>query len=148
METVDRAILELLVEDSRLSFAEIGRRVGISRAYARERIQQLVRDGVIEKFTAVVNPVKLGRGVSAFLDVRVRPSHVEHFCEVLGTAPEVVSLYLMSDMQSLHIHTLTDTEEHLDAFVSRHFFSSDGVASVDCKLLLRRIKHRRGGPRV
>lgn len=148
MEKVDSAILELLVDDCRLSFAEIGRRVGISRAYARERVRHLVDEGVIEKFTAVVDPVKLGRSVSSFLDVRISPTHIEDFCTELANTPEVISLYLMSDMQSLHIHTLTDSEAHLDAFVREHFFARDGVLSIDCKMLLRRIKNRRGGPRL
>ncbi len=148
MDVKDRMILDHLIEDSRMSFAEIGRQVGLSRAYTRERIQQLVDEGVIEKFTAVVNPGKMGRSVSAFIDARIRPDLIEGFGERLGAAPEVVSLYLMSDMQSLHIHTLTDTETDLDAFVTHHFFNRDGVISIDCKQLLRRIKHRRGGPRV
>ncbi len=148
MDEMDRMILDLLIEDSRMSFAEIGRKVGISRAYTRERIQHLLDEGVIEKFTAVVNPAKMGRAVSAFIDARMRPDVIETFAERLGATPEVVSLYLMSDMQSLHIHTLTDTEADLDAFVTRHFFNRDGVISIDCKQLLRRIKHRRGGPRV
>ncbi len=148
MDTTDRAILDLLIEDSRVSFAELGRKLGLSRAYTRDRIQHLVDEGVIEKFTAVVNPVKMGRAVSAFIDARIQPSAIEEFAKRLGAAPEVVSLYLMSDMQSLHIHTLTDSEADLDAFVTQNFFNRDGVISIDCKQLLRRIKHRRGGPRV
>lgn len=148
VDATDRKILELLIEDSRMSFAEVGRQVGLSRAYTRERIRHLVDQGVVEKFTAVVNPAKMGRAVSAFIDARIRPDRIEAYCDRLGAAPEVVSLYLMSDMQSLHIHTLTDTEGDLDAFVSHHFFSRDGVISIECKQLLRRIKHRRGGPRI
>lgn len=148
VEATDRAILDLLIEDSRVSFAELGRKLGLSRAYTRDRIQHLVEEGVIEKFTAVVNPVKMGRAVSAFIDARIQPAAIEEFAGRLGAAPEVVSLYLMSDMQSLHIHTLTDSEADLDAFVTQHFFNREGVISIDCKQLLRRIKHRRGGPRV
>lgn len=144
----DREILDLLIEDSRMSFAEIGRRVGLSRAHVRDRISYLINEGVIEKFTAVVNPAKMGRMVSAFIDARLRPDVIEAHAQRLSAMPEVVSLYLMNDMQSLHIHVLTDNEAELDAFVSREFFGIEGVISVDCKQLLRRIKHRRGGPRL
>ena len=148
VDSTDRVILELLIADSRMPFAEIGRQVGLSRAQARERIQQLVDEGVVEKFTAVVNPEKMGRYVSAFIDARIQPDWIEQLANELSETSEVVSLYLMSDMQSLHIHVLTDTEVELDAFVSTYFFSRQGVISVDCKQLLRRIKHRRGGPRL
>lgn len=148
MDDIDRTILDLLIEDSRLSFAEVGRQVGLSRAQSRERIQALVEDGVIEKFTTVVNPNKMGRMTSAFIDARIGPSHVQDFAERLAVAPEVVSLYLMGDMQSLHIHTLTDSQADLDAFVSRYFLGHEAVLSIECKYLLRRVKHRRGGPRI
>lgn len=148
MDSLDRAILDLLIEDGRIPFAEIGRKRSISRAYARDRVAQLQERGVIEQFTAVVNPEKVGMGISAFIDAKVAPTLVETLCDELALLPEVVSLYLMSDMHSLHIHTLTDTESHLDAFVRARFFAREGVLSINCTLLLRRVKNRRGGPRV
>ncbi|MGB7755037.1 MAG: Lrp/AsnC family transcriptional regulator [Salinisphaera sp.] len=148
MDELDRRILDLLIEDGRLSFAEIGRRLAISRAHARDRTASLQSRGVIEQFTAVVNPEKVGVGISAFVDAKVAPTLVETLCAELATLSEVVSLYLMSDMRSLHIHTLTHTEADLDAFVREHFFAREGVLSIDCTLLLRRIKNRRGGPRI
>lgn len=148
MDRLDHEILELLIADGRLSFAEIGRRLSISRAHARDRVAQLQQRGVIEQFTAVVDPDKLGVGISAFLDVKAAPVLVDVLCDELAALPEVVSLYLMSDMRSLHIHTLTDTQAHLDVFVRERLFSRDGVEAVHCNLLLRRVKNRRGGPRV
>ena len=61
---------------------------------------------------------------------------------------EVVSLYIMSDLQSLHIHTLTDSFESFDAFARRRIFNRPEILSVDCKMLMSRVKHRRGGPRL
>lgn len=148
MDRLDERILDLLIGNARVSFAEIGRQLNITRAHARERVQQLVSTGVVEQFTAVINPDKLGKGVSAFLDVCAGPQLIETLCAELADCPQVVSLYLMSDMQSLHVHTLTDSDADLDAFVSRYLFGREGVISVRCKRLLRRVKNRRGGPRV
>jgi DNA-binding Lrp family transcriptional regulator len=148
MNKLDSDLLALLVRDARLSFAELARALDISRAHARNRVQALVDAGVIEQFAAVVNPDKLGKVVSSFIDLKVRPAELQAVAEELADCPEVVSLYIMNDLQSLHIHTLTDSAETFEAFVRRRIFGRPEVISVDCKTLLARVKNRRGGMRV
>ncbi|WP_024851729.1 Lrp/AsnC family transcriptional regulator [Hydrogenovibrio kuenenii] len=144
----DNQIIELLVTDGRLSFADIAREIGVSRAFARQKVQKLLDDGIIEQFTAVINPFKYGKSLSAFLDVKVAPLAIEEIANQLASCPEVISLYIMSDMKSLHIHTLTDDQEGLTEFAHKWLFSREGILEVDCKTLLKRVKNRRGGPRL
>lgn len=148
MNKLDTDILSLLVKNGRLAFAEIARELDVSRAHVRDRVQRLLDDGVIEQFTAVINPEKLHKTVSAFLDIKVAPREIETTAQELAAQPEVASLYIMSDMKSLHVHLLTDSSETLDQFVRKHVFARDHIISVECKTLLSRIKHRRGGPRL
>ncbi|MEJ2643552.1 MAG: Lrp/AsnC family transcriptional regulator [Gammaproteobacteria bacterium] len=148
MNTLDTRILGLLIKNGRASYAEIARQLGVSRAHTRERVQMLVEEGVIEQFTAVVNPEKLGKAVSAFFDVTVSPQGIEAVALELSQQTEVVSLYIMNDMKSLHIHTLTENAEALENFASRHLLGREHITGVDCKTLLSRLKHRRGGPRL
>lgn len=148
MNKLDNALLNILIKDSRTSFADIARQLNISRAHARTRVQALVDSGVIEKFTAVVNPEKLGKSISTFIDLTVAPAAIEAVAERLASTVEVVSLYIMSDLKSLHIHTLTDSYETFDAFVREHIFNHPDILAVDCKALLTRVKHRRGGARL
>lgn len=148
MTPLDTKILGLLIKDGRASFAEIARTLGISRAHARERVAKLMDDGVIEQFTAVVNPEKLGKAVSAFFDIKVAPQGIKEIASDLSQRPEVVSLYIMNDMQSLHMHTLTEDMDVLDRFANETLFAREHIQSVDCKTLLSRLKNRRGGPRL
>jgi Lrp/AsnC family leucine-responsive transcriptional regulator len=145
---LDTKILGMLIKDGRASFAEIARSLNVSRAHVRERVQKLMDDGVIEQFTAVVNPEKLGKAVSAYFDVKVAPQGIEEVARDLAAQPEVVSLYIMNDMQSLHMHTLTDDMAVLEQFSTKHLFGKEAVRSVDCKTLMSRLKNRRGGPRL
>lgn len=148
MNKLDSALLNILIKDARASFADIARQLGISRAHARTRVQALVEGGVIEQFSAVVNPEKLGKVISTFVDLKVAPAAMERISEELADCPEVVSLYIMSDLQSLHIHTLTDSYETFDAFVRQRIFNRPEILSVDCKTLMSRVKNRRGGARL
>ena len=148
MSPLDTKILGLLIKDGRASFAEIARALKVSRAHVRERVQKLMDEGVIEQFTAVVNPEKLGKAVSAFFDVQVAPCGIQEVAHELAAQPEVVSLYIMNDMQSLHMHTLTEDMASLEQFSSNHLFGKEAVQRVDCKTLMSRLKNRRGGPRL
>ncbi|MEO9655230.1 Lrp/AsnC family transcriptional regulator [Marinomonas sp.] len=148
MNKNDTALLSILVQDARASFADIARQLNISRAHARSRVKALVDDGVIEKFTAVVNPEKLGKVISTFIDLKVAPQHIESVAEELAAKQEVVSLYIMTDLRSLHIHTLTDSYEAFDHFAKNFLFGREEIISVECGSLLKRVKHRRGGARL
>ncbi len=148
MNKVDPALLNILIKDGRASFADIARKLGISRAHARTRVQALVDSGVIELFSAVVNPEKLGKVISTFIDLKVAPLAMNSLPQELADCPEVVSLYIMSDLQSLHIHTLTDSYESFDRFVRERIFNRPEILSVECKSLLTRVKNRRGGARL
>lgn len=148
MSPLDTKILGLLIKDGRASFADIARDLQVSRAHVRDRVTKLIGDGVIEQFTAVVNPDKLGKAVSAFFDVQVEPMHIQDVARDLAAQSEVVSLYVMNDMQSLHMHTLTEDMATLERFGAQHLFGRRGVRRVDCKTLMTRLKNRSGGPRL
>jgi len=148
MDHLDRRILSVLVEDGRASFADLGRAVGISRGQARERVQRLVGEGVIEQFSVIINPEKINTGFSTFVDLCVHAQHIEAVADELARCQEVVSLYVMSDLKSLHIHTLTEDSDEFLRFAKQHFFGRPEILSVDSKNLLRRIKNRRGGVRL
>ena len=146
--SLETPILRLLIKDARMSYAEIARELDCSRAYAREQVKKLLQDGLIEQFTVMLNPDKMGKTLSTFVDVKIAPWRLEETARELADTPEVVSLYIMNDMQSLHIHTLTDDNESLYRFLQEHLLGRDYVVSLDCKTLMSRVKHRRGGPRL
>ena len=69
MDATDRNILALLQEDATLSIAEIGGRVGLSQTPCWKRIQRLEAEGVIERRVALLNPEKLGLGITVFVSI-------------------------------------------------------------------------------
>jgi Lrp/AsnC family leucine-responsive transcriptional regulator len=76
LDWVDKEILTVLRQDARMSMAEIGRRVHMSRVAVRQRINRLIEEGVIEDFTTVVNAKALGYDVHAFFEVEVVPNQL------------------------------------------------------------------------
>lgn len=89
IDATDKKILELLMENGRMSYVDIGKELNLSRVSIRDRINQLSENGVIEKFTVVINSEKVGRSVSAFFEVDCEPSSLVQVAETLANNPKV-----------------------------------------------------------
>jgi Lrp/AsnC family transcriptional regulator of lysine biosynthesis len=70
VDEVDLQILELLKENSRSTYVEIGKTLGLSEGTVRNRVQTLTESGVIKKFTIEVS---LSVGVRALILISVDP---------------------------------------------------------------------------
>lgn len=99
LDDIDKLIISMLHENSRVSYTDIGKQVGLSRVAVQMRIQNLVEQEVIEQFTVVVNPAKMGIHVSAFFNVEVEPQFLDEVAQKLENENAVSSLYLMSVIQ-------------------------------------------------
>ncbi|AQS55336.1 Lrp/AsnC family transcriptional regulator [Novibacillus thermophilus] len=144
LDDIDRKIIELLVENGRLSYVELGKRVNLSRVAVRDRVDQLMERGVIEKFTAVINSEKVGKQVSAFFEVDVEPKQLVEVAQNLANNPNVASIYQMTGPSTLHMHVLVEDFGKLETFINEELYSVQGITRVESHVLLRRFKSRSG----
>ena len=89
LDDVAWRILAALQADARLSFSELGRRVGLSPPAAAERVRRLEDAGIITGYRAEVDAEKLGFAVSAIVRVSA-PEH--HFARLKALAAELVEV--------------------------------------------------------
>jgi DNA-binding Lrp family transcriptional regulator len=89
LDAVHLKILEVLRDNARISVAALAEKVGISRASAYTRFEALRADGVIKKFTAEVDHVRAGLGITALVFVTVRQQMWKQFRAQLAQMPEV-----------------------------------------------------------
>lgn len=144
MDQIDKKIIEILIKNGRSSYVDIGKELGLSRVAVRERINNLVEDGIIEQFTVVVNSEKVGKGVSAFFEIDCEPSSLVMVAETLAENPSVASCYQMTGPSTLHMHVLVDNFRALERFINEELYSLEGITRVESHILLRRFKSRRG----
>ncbi|MDQ4488601.1 Lrp/AsnC family transcriptional regulator [Sinomonas sp. ASV486] len=95
LDDVDRAILAQLTADARRSVTTIAENVHVSRAHAYNRIARLQADGVITKYTTLVDPLKAGLRSSAYVTLKVRQQSWRELRERLRTIPEVQHIALV-----------------------------------------------------
>lgn len=93
LDEVDRRIIEMLQEDSRKPFVEIAKELGVSDPTIHARVKKLQEGHVIKKFTAILAPVKVEKGVAAFVEINVKPNTVEKVISSLEGMDEVLEIH-------------------------------------------------------
>ncbi len=90
LDAIDARILSALVDDARISIAELARTIGLSSPSVSERVKRLEEAGVIEGYTVKINPKALGLPLAAWLRIRPTPGKLDKVAEVLRGLPEIV----------------------------------------------------------
>ncbi|HEY2444767.1 MAG TPA: Lrp/AsnC family transcriptional regulator, partial [Rhizomicrobium sp.] len=122
MDNIDRGILKVLQEDASLSFAEVGKHVGLSATPCWKRIQRLEADGVIVRRTAIVDPVKVGLGTTVFVSIETGDHSrewLDGFAETVCAMPEVAEFYRMAGDVDYMLRVVTTDIQSYDAFYKR-----------------------------
>lgn len=144
LDDINTKIVALLNEDGRMSFTDLSKEVKLSRVAVQARVNQLLETGVIERFSAVINPEKIGIKVSAFFNVEVAPKYLQQAAETLAADPNVSSLYHMTGPSKLHMHGLFKDNQEMEVFLEERLYTLPGIMSVDCQILIKRYKSRIG----
>lgn len=120
LDKVDRSIVELLLDDGRRSASEIGRRVGLSPAAAKRRINRLESLGIITGYTSVLDHTRLGNGIEAFIELRFAgTTQVADIDGTVADLPELVEAFTIAgDPDALVRLRVTDLD-HLKQVIDR-----------------------------
>ena len=92
-DEIDLQIINLLQEDSRLSFNRIANKLGISVGTAYNRVKSLEERGVLKGYTAVVDPVKLGFSLTAVILIQAEGKHLLDVENEIAKMSNVISVY-------------------------------------------------------
>ena len=143
-DQIDQQILDLLIENSRISLIDISEQVGLSRVAVKNRIDALEKSGVIEQYTVILNPEKVGRNVSVFFDIQVTPSALHQVADALIAEEAVTDVYLMTGASKLHVHAVLEMNQDLEHFVLEKLYPLPGIEHISSELIISRIKTRKG----
>jgi Lrp/AsnC family leucine-responsive transcriptional regulator len=113
MDAVDFSIVELLRENSRRTYADIGDRVALSAPAVKRRIDRLEATGVITAYTIVTDEAKLGRPLQAFTELRFAGNtRVDAIAGIAESIPEVQAVFTVAgDPDALAWIRVRDVED-------------------------------------
>ncbi|MGW3467508.1 Lrp/AsnC family transcriptional regulator [Saccharopolyspora sp. NPDC000995] len=146
MDALDQRIISQLVADARASYAEIGAEVGLSAPAVKRRVDKLLDLGVLQGFTAVVDPEALGWGTEAFVEVHCEGNVPADRIRVgLEPLPEVVAAYTVSGQADAIVHLRAANIHHLEEAMER-LRSVDFVSRTVSTVVLSRLLERQPQP--
>ena len=144
LDELDQRIVELLIENARASYSEIGQKVGISRVAVKARVQALERRGVIEEYTTIINPQKISGAVSCYFEIETHPEDFARVAAALRENDSITQIYRVTGRSRLHVHAVTASGEEMETLMARVIDPLPGVVSCSCNIILSRIKDVKG----
>lgn len=119
LDGVGWRILAELQEDARVSFAELGRRVGLSTPAVAERVRQLEAAGIVRGFRAEIDLAKVGLPILAVLRMSVVGDVLTEITEVAQELPEVIECHRGTGDDSFIMKVAVASVEHLERLIDR-----------------------------
>lgn len=144
LDETDKTIVDLLTDNARMSYVDIGEAVGLSRVAVKARIDAMESKGIIEGYTTIVNPQKIGSAVSSYYEIEVEPACFQKVIEILNTNDTVTQIYQVSGRNKLHVHAVAENSDAMELFLNEVMHPLPGVLSYSCNIILSRIKDIKG----
>lgn len=144
MEKLQKEIIKILKDDCRLRAKEIAVLVNSTEEAVAQEIEKLEEQGVILKYSAVVNSNKTESGVQALIEVRVTPQRAKGFDAIAAEIynfDEVKSVYLMSGAYDLAVFIEAPTLQDIAMFVTEKLSCVGSVISTATHFILKKYKN-------
>jgi len=142
MDAVDTKILMLLQEDASISIAELAQKVNLSQTPCWKRVQRLEAAGVIQKRVALVDPEKVGLGLTVFVSIETSDHSgiwLERFAEFVSAMPEVMEFYRMAGDVDYMLRVVVSDMAAYDRFYKR-LIEAIPLKNVTSRFAMQRVK--------
>lgn len=126
----DRAIIRLLQQNARISYAELSRATAIPESTVRRRMDRLHQRGVIE-FAMLADPARLGYDLRAMIGLRVDLKMLETIAETLRAMDEVIFAAFLTGNFDIMIQVVVRSQNALVDFLSQRLAAIPGVRSTE-----------------
>ena len=144
LDELDRKILDLMTQNASYTNSELGERLGLSRVAIKNRMDALEERGIIEGYTVIVNPQKLGSAVSCYYELEARPDALPEILRRLEACPTVTQIYRVTGECCLHIHAVAADQEELERLMNEVLDRLPGVEKLTTRVILSRVKDVKG----
>ena len=137
VDDTDRAIIEQLQADGRISYTRLGAAIGLSEAAARQRVQRLMDGGVVQ-VDAVTNPLSLGYRRMAMIGVRTE-GPTERIAAALEAFPDIEYLVVTAGSFDLMCEVVVADDTYLLNLTNR-IRAVPGVSNTETFIYLALVK--------
>jgi Lrp/AsnC family transcriptional regulator for asnA, asnC and gidA len=143
IDDLDRKILDIITNNARIPYLEVARECGVSGAAIHQRVQRLMRIGVIKGSEFKVDPVLVGFKTCAYIGIFLEhPGHFREVVEEFKKIPEIIECHYTTGNYSLFIKVYTLDNEHLKNILIEKIQNIPGIVRTETLISLEESINR------
>ena len=139
LEETDKKILNIIVENSRLSLRQIAKKAGVSVATVMHHIKALEKEGIIRKYTAKLDYEKMGYDVEVMIEIRVSKGRLLDVEKKIAMDPNVFAVYDVTGAFDAVVLARFPSRRKMDNFLKK-IQTYEFVERTETKLILNTFK--------
>ncbi|MBS0010966.1 MAG: Lrp/AsnC ligand binding domain-containing protein [Bacteroidales bacterium] len=143
IDDLDRQILDIITKNARIPYLEVARACNVSGAAIHQRVQRLIKSGVIKGSEFKVDPMAIGLKTCAYIGIFLEhPGHYRKVIEKFETVPEIIECHYTTGNYSLFIKVYTRDNEHLRNVLINSIQNIEGVTRTETLISLEESINR------
>lgn len=142
-DETDRALLQYLQADARISSAELARRVDLSAPGLQKRLRRLEGSGIISRYATILDREQIGFDMLCFVQINLQRHEVdavENFKRVVQDMPEVLECHHVTGEYDYLLKVVVRNRKHLEEFLLLTLTPIKGMDKIRTSLALSEIK--------
>jgi DNA-binding Lrp family transcriptional regulator len=140
LDDLDNIIVNLLLEDGRMSYSDIAEKVGLSRTAVKNRIKSLEESGIIKGYKAVINPENAPEMMTFVTNIETQAEHFEECKRIFAESEQTVTVVQTTGNCHLVAICLAPDVKTMRDFVNRIYKTVPGILSINANSVLDVVK--------
>ena len=145
LDALDNKILDVIKDNARLTFSEIGERVGLSRVAVKNRMETMERNGIIRGYRTEISPTRMPSGIQFVIDVETFPESYGDVLDALAAEKYLRQIYSTTGECRIHAVGFAPNPKTLESRVNYLYRNTKGIRRMGWHILLSTFKDVDGG---
>lgn len=144
LDAFDRKILVALQENARITTQDLAERVGLSATPCARRVKRMEEDGLIDRYVTLLDPERLGAGLTVFVHIRLNTQSAKTFDlfeAAVRQLPEVVGCYLLAGNYDYLVQIRVADVKAFRTFILERLATIEGIGETQSNIVLEEIKY-------
>lgn len=140
IDETDNRIVQLLLKDGRMSYSDIGEKVGLSRTAVKTRIAALERSGIIKGYKAIIDPQSAPEMMTFVMNIETKAENFDECKQIFCDAEETVTIVQTTGNCHLVAICLSPDVKTMRTFVNNIYRRVPGILSINAHSVLDVVK--------
>ena len=145
LDALDNKILNIIKNNARLSYSDIGKEVGLSRVAVKNRMEAMEKKGIIQGYQTIINATKVSEGVKFIIEVEAISEMYQEVLDALATDRYIRQVYGTTGNCRIHCQGFAPNTKTLDAHVRYLYNNTAGIHRLEWHMLVTTYKDVDGG---